>query len=491
MKRSIHLAIVLVTIVAAAAQAAVPPTISYQGVLTDAGGNLVPDGSYDMTFRIYDVASGGTALFTEPHTGANQVAVAAGGFSVILGGLVPLTLPFDAPYYLGVEIGAAGELAPRVPLTAGPYSLSLRLPFVGSASGSAAALRISNPGGGPAIQAEPRLDVGSPTSSADLRWYQSGSSEASGVLRGVPGLGGDIETFDELGQLTGAVQPDFSGEGGFLFVAGNAAGTKFMFVDGNDGAGNPVLELFGASLVRLDTGTSGDAAVSLPGSSVSAAEILDEPGISQGIGAAQVSITSNTTFQDAVTTTLTIPAGGYIVVEATSYVTHVFSTANAILSVQIDEGAGGGVDAPHNIWAGMFSPPDFTPFYMPVSARRTYFKSAGTYTFRLEARREGNTDGNTVLNYPVITATYYPTSRGAVSQIVSGDERSQFRQARPAIGANGVEVGSEVDLRELELGAARAEAEAERAQRQLSEARAQLAAVRAAIKGTTTSPVKP
>ena len=35
----------------------IPQTISYQGVLTDAGGAVVPDGTYQLTFNIYDHAT--------------------------------------------------------------------------------------------------------------------------------------------------------------------------------------------------------------------------------------------------------------------------------------------------------------------------------------------------------------------------------------------------------------------------------------------------
>jgi len=45
--------------------AQVPKLVNYQGKLVDANGNPVPDGEYTLTFRIYDVSSGGTALWEE------------------------------------------------------------------------------------------------------------------------------------------------------------------------------------------------------------------------------------------------------------------------------------------------------------------------------------------------------------------------------------------------------------------------------------------
>ena len=44
-------------------QATVPATMSYQGVLRDAGGTIPPDGEYPFVFRIYNVATGGTRLW--------------------------------------------------------------------------------------------------------------------------------------------------------------------------------------------------------------------------------------------------------------------------------------------------------------------------------------------------------------------------------------------------------------------------------------------
>ena len=113
------LSIALMLILAASLSLAqVPKTISYQGVLTDASGTVVPDGNYNLTFKLYDVATGGTALWAE----GQLVAVSKGIFNVILGSVAPLNLPFNKPYYLGVTVGAGTELSPRMPLTSSGYS---------------------------------------------------------------------------------------------------------------------------------------------------------------------------------------------------------------------------------------------------------------------------------------------------------------------------------------------------------------------------------
>jgi hypothetical protein len=104
------------------APAQIPQTMSYQGVLTDGAGTPVPNGSYNITFNLYAVASGGTALWTE----TQSVQVDGGIFSVILGSQTPLTDAFDQPYWLGVSVDGGQEFSPRRELTSAAYSLNTR-----------------------------------------------------------------------------------------------------------------------------------------------------------------------------------------------------------------------------------------------------------------------------------------------------------------------------------------------------------------------------
>ena len=108
----------MVLLIAPLSLGQVPKLISYQGVLTDASGTVVPDGNYSLTFKLYDVATGGTHLWAE----GQLVAVSKGIFSVILGSATPLNLHFNKPYWLGVTVGADTELTPRMQLTSSGYS---------------------------------------------------------------------------------------------------------------------------------------------------------------------------------------------------------------------------------------------------------------------------------------------------------------------------------------------------------------------------------
>ena len=99
--------------VSVSAPAQIPETMSYQGVLTDGAGTPVSDGNYSLTFKIYTAASGGTEIWTE----AQSVLVSGGIFSVILGAVNPLTVPFDAPYWLSLSVNGGPEYTPRTELT--------------------------------------------------------------------------------------------------------------------------------------------------------------------------------------------------------------------------------------------------------------------------------------------------------------------------------------------------------------------------------------
>ncbi len=96
--------------------------LGVQGILKKANGNAVDDGNYDLTFKLYNVTSGGSALWTETQT---DVEVASGVYTVTLGSVAPLNVPFNETYYLGVTVGGTTEMTPRIQLTTAPYALSL------------------------------------------------------------------------------------------------------------------------------------------------------------------------------------------------------------------------------------------------------------------------------------------------------------------------------------------------------------------------------
>lgn len=96
--------------------------LGVQGILKKANGNAVDDGTYSLTFKLYDVVTGGTALWTETQT---SVELTSGIYTATLGSVTALNIPFDKTYYLGVTVGTGAEMSPRIQLTTAPYALSL------------------------------------------------------------------------------------------------------------------------------------------------------------------------------------------------------------------------------------------------------------------------------------------------------------------------------------------------------------------------------
>jgi hypothetical protein len=96
--------------------------LNYQGRLTDAAGNAVSDGTYNITFNLYSVPSGGTSLWTE----AQSVTVNKGLFNAVLGSVNSLGSlaggNFTTDLWLGVTVAGDTEMAPRQQLLPAVYA---------------------------------------------------------------------------------------------------------------------------------------------------------------------------------------------------------------------------------------------------------------------------------------------------------------------------------------------------------------------------------
>lgn len=123
MIRLLAITVLLIAASSLAGYAVIPQTLNYQGVLTDAGGSAVSDGTYSLTFRLYDVPAGGSPLWDETQ---GTVNVSKGIFNVDLGTVEPLNLSFDEQYFLGISVEGEAELVPRIFLDAAAYSLASR-----------------------------------------------------------------------------------------------------------------------------------------------------------------------------------------------------------------------------------------------------------------------------------------------------------------------------------------------------------------------------
>nr|MBP9583280.1 hypothetical protein [Ignavibacterium sp.] len=122
----LFVAIVLMALTSNIFAQGIPETINYQGILKDAAGVVVSNGDYNLTFKLYDVASGGASLWSE----TKLITVANGIVNTQLGSVVPIPqTTFNAAAWLGITVAAGTELIPRIALASVPYSIySLNVP---------------------------------------------------------------------------------------------------------------------------------------------------------------------------------------------------------------------------------------------------------------------------------------------------------------------------------------------------------------------------
>lgn len=94
----------------ASALTTVPTKTNFQGRLTSSAGNIMPDGLYNMKFRLFTVSSGGTDVWNETRETTNRVQVTNGLFSVRLGDVTPIPASLFASgnLYFEVELPTPG-----------------------------------------------------------------------------------------------------------------------------------------------------------------------------------------------------------------------------------------------------------------------------------------------------------------------------------------------------------------------------------------------
>jgi len=99
--------------------AEVPDELAFQGRLLDIGGVPVPEGYKEMHFGIFDVDTGGVALWEE----TQDVLIGKEGFyTVYLGQVSPMTLGFDEAYWVEVTVESDSPMVPRFPLKKVAYA---------------------------------------------------------------------------------------------------------------------------------------------------------------------------------------------------------------------------------------------------------------------------------------------------------------------------------------------------------------------------------
>ncbi len=462
---------IAIFLLATVAFAAAPTTISYQGSLTDGAGAPVADGQYLLQFRIYDSEAGGTTLW---NSSFRQIDVVGGLFSYNLGDTVALSPSIfqnNADLWLGVKVGTDSELIPRTKFTS-----------VGHAFHAETAVSALSVEGDPFVRKSgddmtgalrsPGLNLGTANTTTG---YLNGYSQY-GPFRTL-----DIGEFANshyiglinatTGHWSASMEADPNGGGGgVLILRRNSAGDVGFYLDGNfGGSEEPAFGITGSSRdVQFNMGIAGDESVKLPDDAISSTEILNEPGIATVKRTNWVPLTQGTgVMEDVCIVTITIPTSGYIHLSGNINGITYGTTGRNYGRSQIDETSGGSYYSSHGMYWGGDSRAGTN--YHNVLHTRTYFKSAGTYSFRLEAEAYlTNAAGAETKTRGWLLATYYPTSYGSV--ITTTSDPNEFTDAK-AISIEDIDgtvtTAYEVDLRELELRAARLRAETAEAELEL------------------------
>jgi hypothetical protein len=102
------------------ARAAVNSTMNFQARVLQANGAVIPDGSINVQFNLYNVSSGGTTQWTE-----TQSLTAKNGYiTASLGSITPFpgTIDWSQEQWLTLNVNSDGEMNPRMKVTGVPYA---------------------------------------------------------------------------------------------------------------------------------------------------------------------------------------------------------------------------------------------------------------------------------------------------------------------------------------------------------------------------------
>jgi hypothetical protein len=234
-------------------------TIAYQGRLADAN-NQPLTGNYGMEFRLYDVSSGGTSLWSETWTGSNSVSVSDGLFNIMLGSLNPIpqsVITGHSSLWLGITVGSDTEMVPRVQLGSVPFAVqALTVP-----DGSITSAKLDNNlsvNGNLNIGGNVGIGTATPQNKLEVSGSIAGGSANLDLLGA--SLAGYLDNIGGIGLLIGwnrsrgGRETDFINFGGLGPGQGDG-GFRFYVADTSDT--NPVLTIESNGNVGIGTTNPG------------------------------------------------------------------------------------------------------------------------------------------------------------------------------------------------------------------------------------------
>ncbi|HKZ22665.1 MAG TPA: hypothetical protein VJ165_05610 [candidate division Zixibacteria bacterium] len=431
------------------AQSSVPNLINFQGRLTDASGNPVTDGAHSVTFRLFDVPSGGAALWTEAATPTTS----GGLFTHLLGSITPfptqtLFQDYDSLY---LEITAdAIVISPRTRLTSVAYS------------------RVA---GGLEIRDDNSDTVTLRTNSlGTISIYEDTDGEQRVALGS--GTGGELYLLDGSAPSNVTVQLDANVISGGFLMLNQEDGTAGVTLNGGNttnGATFFMRNAAGASTISMVADLTGTGAVLLPPDAISDFEIDDEPGVASDTGAGFLSLTGGV--QTLLSRTITAPTSGYALVIGTVSVgfSHINGTSDQGRFGVSD--AAGSFPSNQDVFARIDGDVPSGIFYQAVTVHSLFAISSGANAFYLLGEE---IFGAVSVSDRQLTVIFFPTAYGTVYEPLAGAGNPSDENL-PKVSA----------LTPQDIAAEQAEADAfnhKRIEQELLEIQAQRAALEERIK---------
>jgi len=225
-----------------------PFILNYQGRLADpVTGAAKPDGTYQMAFALYGVATDGTPFWTE----SKDVQVKGGLFSTLLGNATALDpARFDGrALWLGITVGGDPQATPRLPVNFVAYALYAQNADTARSSTTAELAANADRFGG-----KPPADFAAASHTHDAAAITAGvlSTDRFSAYA-------DLATEARIGDAAGQV------------AAGNHAHSGATIVDNSIGTA----DLADASVTSAKLADGNVAAADLANSSVTTAKIAD------------------------------------------------------------------------------------------------------------------------------------------------------------------------------------------------------------------------
>jgi len=453
LKGTVTILTLLLLTALALGQASVPNLINFQGRLTDASGNPVTDGVHAVTFRLFDVPSGGAALWTEAATPTTS----GGLFTHLLGSITALLQTIFQNYdSLYLEITADGvTISPRNRLSSVAYSRVANILETRDDNSDTVTLR---------------------TNSLGVIFIYEDIDGQERVALG-DGTGGELRLYDESVPSNITAQLDANISTGGTLALNQEDGTSGVTLNGGSTANGSTLFMrnaAGASTISLDADLTGTTAAVLPSGSISDLEIFDEPGVASNNADGGVSsINLSAAVQTLLSRSLTAPSTGYVLVIGTVGVRINHTTgASSFAELGISDAAGTFPATQDDLLLDV-SLNAASGFYRHIVTVQGLFSvSAGASTFYLLGHE---TQGDYTVFDRQLSLIFFPTAYGTVTSTLA------------AAGSNPRdEVGMKIfGLTAPEIAAEQAEAEAfnqARIEKELFEIQTQRVALEERIK---------